>query len=298
VGASAGGLEACTALLKALPADFAPALVVIQHLDPHHRSLLRELLSKATGMPVTQVVDGCVPEPRHVYVIPPGRDLTVHRGVLRLSHRQQSGGRHMPIDRFLTSLAEDQKDRAVGVILSGTGTDGTRGLQAVKTQGGITFAQDPRSAQHPGMPESAIATGCVDFVLTPQGIARELAQPAPQAEREEASEHVAKILHALRTAAGIDFSLYKAGTIQRRMARRMALHKIESLERYAEYVEQNPAEARALGQDILVHVTSFFREPETFAALERTVFPKLVAGRPREEAIGIWVPGCSTGEEA
>jgi two-component system CheB/CheR fusion protein len=296
IGASAGGLEACTTLLKALPANSGMAFVVVQHLDPHHQSLLRELLSRATKMPVTQVEDGIAPEPHHVYVIPPDHDLTLRQGALRLSSRQQAG-KHMPIDLFLSSLAEDQTRGAIGIILSGTGSDGTAGLRAVKSGGGITFAQDPKSAPYPGMPESAIAAGCVDFVLPPGGIARKLAVAVKEPEPAEGAETFGRILHALRAAAGIDFSLYKTGTIRRRVARRMTLQKTESLERYAAYLEQSSAEAQALCQDILIHVTSFFREPEAFAALRRNVFPKLLASRSQEEPMRIWVPGCSTGEE-
>ncbi len=158
IGASAGGLEACTALLKALPANSGMAFVVVQHLDPHHQSLLRELLSRATKMSVTQVEDGIALQPHHVYVIPPDRDVTIRRGALRLLSREQAG-KHLPIDRFLRSLAEDQAGGAIGIILSGTGSDGTAGLEAVKSEGGIAFAQDPKSASYPGMPESAIAAG-------------------------------------------------------------------------------------------------------------------------------------------
>ncbi len=308
IGASAGGLEACTALLKALPAKPGMAFIVVQHLDPHHQSLLSELLSRATKMPVAQVEDGLALEPHHVYVIPPDHDVTLSQGSLRLASRQQAGGKHMPVDRFLKSLAADQTSGAVGVILSGTGSDGTAGLEAIKSEGGIAFAQDPKSASYPGMPESAIEAGCVDFVLPLEGIARELVRLArsPHANRVAASEEpelaegeksLARILQALRAAAGIDFSLYKPGTIRRRVARRMVLEKTESLERYASYLEQNPAEAQSLCQDILIHVTSFFREPEAFPALRRTVFPKLLEGRPQGDALRIWVPGCSTGEE-
>ena len=215
----------------------------------------------------------------------------------------------MPINRFLVSLAEDQKSAAIGVILSGTASDGTVGLQAIKSEGGVAFAQDPKSAGYPGMPESAILAGCVDFVLPPEEIARELVrlEHLPYAKRTAAvleaeppfagAADLQKILHILRTATGVDFSLYKTGTIKRRVARRMVLHKIENLERYGSYLEQNPIEVAALYQDIFIHVTSFFREPETFAALQRKVLPKLMANRPQGEPLRIWVPGCSTGEE-
>jgi two-component system CheB/CheR fusion protein len=302
IGASAGGLEACTALLKALPANSGMAFVVVQHLDPHHQSLLRELLSRVTKMAVTQVEDGIALEPHHVYVIPPDHDVTLRRGALRLLSREQAA-KHMPIDRFLRSLAADQAAGAIGIILSGTGSDGTAGLEAVKAEGGVAFAQDPKSASYPGMPESAIAAGCVDFILPPAGMARELLRlarlPAPveEPERIEGAESYARILQALRSAAGIDFTLYKTGTIRRRIARRMVVRRTESLESYASYLEQNPAEAQALGQDILIHVTSFFREPEAFAALRKNVFPKLAEARSQGEPTRIWVPGCSTGEE-
>ncbi|MBE0660309.1 MAG: PAS domain-containing protein [Bryobacteraceae bacterium] len=310
VGASAGGLEACTALLSELPADIRIAIVVVQHLDPTRKSLLCELLSRVTEMPVADVKDGVMLEPCHVYVLPADRDMTVRNGTLRLSNRQQSGGKHLPIDRFLTSLASDQRNGAVGVILSGTGSDGTAGLEAIKAEGGITFAQNPRSAQHSGMPESAIDSECVDFILSPVEIARELVElarspheeraisiKAPQPENEGA-EDLHEILQILRAASTIDFCLYKVDTIRRRVARRMALHKIENLTRYAFYLQQNPTEVQALCQDVLIHVTSFFREPEVFAALQSTVFPKLASSKPKGEPVRIWVPGCATGEEA
>lgn len=311
VGASAGGLEACTALLKELAADTAVAVVVVQHLDPHHKSLLRDLLSKVTEIPVTEVADGIELEPRHVYVNPPDKDVTLRQGVLRLSSRQQDAGKHLPIDRFLTSLAEDQKGGSIGVILSGTGADGTAGLHAIRAEGGIVLAQEPRSAQHPGMPESAILSGCVDFILPPAGIAREITRltlsPRPARstaagnEPDSTSEEPAqlqRIFQMLQSSSNIDFSLYKTDTMRRRIARRMTLHKIHSLAQYAEHLEQNPAEVQALSQDVLIHVTSFFREPEAFRALKDIVFPRLIEGKPRGEPLRIWVPGCSTGEEA
>jgi len=310
IGASAGGLEACTALLKALPVNPGMAFVLVQHLDPHHESILHKLLSKITEMPVIQVEDGMVLEPDHVYVIPPNNDMAVRGGTLRLLSRRRTAGRHLPINRFFVSLAEDQKSAAIGVILSGTASDGTLGLQAIKSEGGVAFAQDPKSAGYPGMPESAILAGCVDFVLPPEEIARELIRlrHLPYVKRTAAlpeteppfvgAADLQKIIHILRIATGVDFSLYKTGTIKRRVMRRMILHKIETIERYGAYLEQNAIEVAALYQDIFIHVTSFFREPEAFAALHRKVLPKLMANRPRGETLRIWVPGCSTGEEA
>ena len=188
IGASAGGLEACTALLKALPVNPGMAFVLVQHLDPHHESILHKLLSRTTEMPVIQVEDGMVLERDHVYVIPPNKDLAVRERTLRLLSRRRTAGRHLPINRFLVSLAEDQKSAAIGVILSGTASDGTVGLQAIKSEGGVAFAQDPKSAGYPGMPESAILAGCVDFVLPPEEIARELVrlEHLPYAKRTAA----------------------------------------------------------------------------------------------------------------
>ena len=310
IGASAGGLEACTALLKALPVNPGMAFVVVQHLDPHHESILHKLLSKATEMPVIQAQDGMVLEPDHVYVIPSNHDIAIRERTLRLLPRRLTAGRHLPINRFFVSLAEDQKSAAIGVVLSGTASDGTLGLQAIKSEGGVAFAQDPKSAGYPGMPESAILAGYVDFVLPPEEIARELVhlklspynkRTATVLEAELPSVSASglhRIFEILLTATGVDFSLYKTGTIKRRVARRMMLHKIEGLRGYASYLEQNAIEVAALYQDIFIHVTSFFREPETFAALQRRVLPKLMANRPRGELLRVWVPGCSTGEEA
>ena len=309
IGASAGGLEACTALLKALPVNPGMAFVLVQHLDPHHESILHKLLSKATEMPVIQVEDGMVLEPDHVYVIPPKHDIAVREMTLRLLSRRRTAGRHLPVNRFLTSLAEDQKSAAIGVILSGTASDGTLGLQAIKSEGGVAFAQNPESAGYPGMPESAILTGCVDFVLPPGEIARELVRlgrlpyarrnAVPDAEPSlPSAADLQKIIQILRTATAVDFSLYKTGTIRRRVARRMILLKIESLPRYEAYLEQNAGEVAALYQDIFIHVTHFFREPEAFSALQRKVLPKLIANRPKGEPLRVWVPACSTGEEA
>jgi two-component system CheB/CheR fusion protein len=297
-------------LLKALPVNPGMAFVVVQHLDPHHESILHKLLSRATEMPVIQVEDGMVLEPNRVYVIPPNKDIAVRERTLRLLSRRRTAGRHLPINRFFVSLAEDQKSAAIGVILSGTASDGTVGLQAIKSEGGVAFAQDPKSAGYPGMPESAIQAGCVDFILPPEEIARELIrlEQLPYAKRTAAVleaepplvgvADLQKILQILRTATGVDFSLYKTGTIKRRVGRRMILQRIENLQRYGTYLEQNPLEVAALYQDIFIHVTSFFREPEMFAALQRKVLPKLIANRPPGDPLRIWVPGCSTGEEA
>ncbi|MGO9255724.1 MAG: chemotaxis protein CheB [Bryobacteraceae bacterium] len=309
VGASAGGFEAFRELLTALPADTGLALVLVQHLDPGHESMLAKLLSSATAMPVAEVKEGMAVEQNHVYVIPPNAFMEIKDGTLRLMARGEPAARHLPIDRFLRSLAEDQGSRAIGVILSGTASDGTLGLKAIKTEGGITFAQDLKSAKYDGMPRSAIASGCVDLVLGPAALASELARigrhpylgMAPPARAAEPALEDDDVLHkiflVLQKATGVNFTYYKYTTIQRRIARRMLLHKLESLQQYLEMLHQNPAEPAALCEDILIHVTGFFREPEAFQALAERVFPRILDNKPPGESIRVWVPGCSTGEE-
>lgn len=309
LGASAGGLEACTQLLKALPSDTGMAYVLVQHLDPTYESALTELLGRATEMPVRQVTDGISVEPDHVYVIPPNVEMIISQRRLRLTARTETHGHHMPIDRFLRSLAEDQGSNAIGVILSGTASDGTLGLAAVKGQGGITFAQDETSAKYDGMPRSAIAAGCVDLVLPPDGIARELAKirthpyvtPAASSRLAalvpDGDPHLKKILLLLRTASKVDFSDYKRGTVKRRILRRMALNKIDKLNEYVRFLGHHPSEVEALYEDMLIHFTNFFRDPRGFDALKSEVFPTILKHRSPEEPIRIWVPGCSTGEE-
>src|SRR5579864_4882872 len=307
IGASAGGLEAFRLLLKGLPPDTGLAFVLVQHLDPGHESMLTSLLSKATEMPVTEVKEGVHAEPNHVYIIPPNTTMGILNGHLHLTARMEPGSRHMPIDYFLRSLAEDQGSGAIGVILSGAATDGTLGLKAIKAEGGITFAQDEKTAKYGGMPHSAIAAGCVDFVLSPEKIARELArigrhpylrvvaEPVPLPPEDDSDLRTLFLL--LRNATGVDFRYYKYSTLKRRIARRMVLHKIAGLSQYLRYLRENPDELGALYEDILIHVTAFFREPETFRQLKETILPKLLRGRPPQEPVRVWIPGCSTGEE-
>ena len=302
VGASAGGIEAFSELLKGLPHDTGMAFVLVQHLPPTRTSMLAEILSRTTRMTVTEVHDEATVTPNCVYVIPPGRTMTVHHGILKL--REQSAGLHRPIDEFLTSLADDVAYRAIGVILSGTATDGTLGCEAIKAAGGITFAQDD-TAQHEGMPRSAIAAGCIDFVLAPRAIAAELARIAqhpyvarPTTGADSAKADVDAVINVLRQGSGIDFSQYKSNTLQRRITRRMVLNKISNLADYAGCLKNNPAEVEALAQDILIGVTSFFRNPEAFESLRNKVFPRLFKERAARDPIRAWVLGCSTGEEA
>jgi len=310
IGASAGGLEAFTRLLQALPNNTGMAFVFVQHLDPTHETVLTDLLSRATAMPTSQVQDGTPVQPDHVYVIPPNHSLTISGGILHLGSRDSTHGRHLPIDTFLASLADDQGARSIGVILSGTGSDGAVGLRAIKSAGGVTFAQDERSAQHTGMPHSAVVAGAVDLVLPPGKIAAELARIArhpyvespttSRAEADPAAEPngLREIFRILRSATGTDFQGYKPATVRRRVARRMLLQRIETLEAYARHLRQHPAEVQALHDDLFVTVTRFFRDPDVFQALASTVFPRMMKDRPRNTPIRIWTPGCATGEEA
>ena len=303
IGASAGGLAAFTALLKALPARTGMAFVLIQHLEPKHESALTTLLSKVTSMPVAEVSDGIAVEPNHVYVIPPNKDMIVRDGRLRLSPRRGASGMQRPIDDFAIALAEEQGNAAIGVVLSGTGSDGTYGLKAIKAAGGVTFAQDPQTADWPAMPLSAITARSVDFVLAPRLIAQELARIGRHPYVAEAGDLPAggdldKVCLIVRTSTGVDLLLYKQTTVRRRIARRMALRRIPSLTRYAQILQRNPEEAQALADDIFIHVTSFFRDPECFQALRKRVLAKLRVNRSAGNGLRIWVAGCSTGEEA
>ncbi len=303
VGASAGGVAATTELVQNLGEAPGVAIVVVHHLDPSHDSGLVELLARVTSIPVTAVVDGERAEKDHIYVLPPGVDVTIARGILHLAPRSDRAGLHLPIDQFFESLAADQEASAVGVVLSGTGFDGTNGLRAINAAGGVTFAQDA-TAQHAGMPTSAVATGCVSAVLDPAGIARELARlgqhpptilapsSAAQAERE-----LWAIASLMRKASGIEFTNYKQATLQRRIERRIFLAHLPGLSEYAELLQRSPDELRALCDDVLIHVTGFFRDPGVYQALAQAVFPRLLERRERDAPIRVWVPGCSSGEE-
>ena len=310
IGASAGGLEACTKLLENLPADTGMAFVLVQHLAPTKDSILAELLSKATSMPVREVQDGMIVEPDHVYVISPNTVLAVFHGKFRLLPRAETHTQHLPVDSFFRSLAEDQGQNAIGIILSGTGSDGSLGIRDIKAAGGIVLTQDEQSAKYNGMPKSAAATGAVDFILPPEMIAAELVRisrhpvmtlltamkPGPLLSARE--DDLSKIFMRLRTVTGVDFTYYKQATVLRRIQRRMLLHRIEALEQYVRYLQENPSEVAVLYQDILINVTSFFRDPETFTALKNVVFPRLLENRSSDTTLRVWVPGCSTGEES
>ncbi|GAC1397583.1 MAG: hypothetical protein NVSMB49_03590 [Ktedonobacteraceae bacterium] len=316
IGASAGGLKAFTQILEYLPTTAGMAYVCVQHLDPTHVSLLSDLLAHVTKMPVYEIKEDMTVEPDHVYVLSPGTDLTIENGMLKPAPRTLTDGLYLPIDSFFRSLAVQQKRQAIGVILSGTASDGTLGLKAIKAEGGITFAQDA-TAQYQGMPQSALAAGYVDTLLPPEGIARELlrisqhsyVKPSHVAEPEmESTEQeqefpddeqaFQQILLQLRRKTSVNFAAYKPTTIKRRIMRRLALQKKESIAEYADFLRENATEVEVLYQDMLINVTSFFRDPLAFQAITREVFPALLETKSSGEAIRVWVPGCSTGEEA
>jgi two-component system, chemotaxis family, CheB/CheR fusion protein len=310
LGASAGGIDALRELLGQLPADTGMAFVVVQHLDPDRPSMLAHVLGGSTPMRVVEVTDGMRLEPDRIHVIPPASDLVVRHGVLTLVERQKTGRLHLPIDAFFRSLADDPRLLPIGVVLSGSGADGTEGLRAIKARGGICIVQEPSSAAFPSMPEHAISVGAVDFRGTPERIADELvrlsrhayvtagARAKRGAEPVDAEGELASILGSIREHAGVDFGGYKRSTLLRRIEKRMSLRHADALAEYARMVRDDPQEARTLAQEVLIHVTAFFRDPEAFAALEAHVFPKLVERARKTGSVRVWVPGCSTGEEA
>jgi two-component system CheB/CheR fusion protein len=308
VGASAGGVEAFTELLTNLPSDTGMAFVLIQHLDPKHESLLSALLAKKATMPVVEVTKGMRLEPNHVYVIPPNATMTVSDHSLQLAKRIEARGTPMPVDLFMRSLAEQHGNRAIGIILSGLGSDGTLGMAEIQARGGVTFAQDKGSARYDSMPRSAVDAGCADYVLPPRSIARELVRiaghPYTASSHTEAIElpaqqgnGLATIFQLLSRSTGLDFTHYRQTTIVRRIQRRMVVHKIDNLEQYIRFLQVNPAEIKSLYQDMLINVTSFFRNPGLFEALRAEVFPEILKGSASDRTTRIWTPACSSGEE-
>jgi two-component system CheB/CheR fusion protein len=310
VGASAGGLDAFTQLLRPLPIDTGMAFVLIQHLDPVHKSMLADILSRETRMPVHEVRDKMRVEPNHVYVIPPNVHMSIASGVLHLVPRDKSHDSHRPIDYFLHSLAEDKGPLAIAVILSGADADGAQALDAVKAKGGIALAQDPSLAKYDTMPAAAVKTGLVDIILPAERIAQELVRIArhPGAiHARHASEEgplpfgdgeLPNIYAMLMRDRGVDFTHYKQTTIRRRIQRRMLVQRARTLKEYIKVLQTHPAEVGTLYNDMLIHVTSFFRDPEVFANLKKTIFPHITENRSSKDPIRIWVPGCATGEEA
>jgi two-component system, chemotaxis family, CheB/CheR fusion protein len=307
VGASAGGLEAFKRLIRAIPEKGGVAYILVQHLEPSHDSMLVEILQKITPIPVQEITNNVQVEPNRVYVIPSNKLLTANDGRLELSPRGPKSEKNMPIDLFFTSLSEVHQNHAIGVVLSGTATDGTQGLKAIKEHGGFTFAQEPKSTAFSGMPQSAIDADVVDFILTPEEIPLQLARISEtfrnglaggKEERKSAREEAFRqVIALLRIRKGNDFTYYKQTTIRRRIVRRMGLNKIENITDYLTYFRENIAEQDLLYQDLLIPVTGFFRDPKAFEALNESVFPNLLKDKDEANPLRIWVAGCSTGEE-
>lgn len=310
IGASAGGLKAFEAFFSGMPADVDPgmAFVLVQHLAPDHKSILTGLIQRYTRMQVFEVEDGMIVAPNCAYIIPPGRDMAFLNGTLQLMEPSAPRGRRLPIDFFFKSLAQDQRERAICIVLSGTGSDGTLGLRAIKGEGGMVMVQSPASAEYDGMPRSAISTALVDYVLSPEEmpariiayVAHAFGKPArPAATPELKPENLLKkIFILLRAQTNHDFSKYKPSTINRRIDRRMAINQIETMEEYVKYLRQTPTEVEALFRDLLIGVTNFFRDPLAFKVIEEQVIPQIFAGKSPGSTVRVWAPGCSTGEEA
>jgi len=310
IGASAGGLAAIEAFFSGMPPDIDPnmAFVLVQHLAPDHKSILTDLIQRYTRMKVYEVTDGMVIRPNCAYIIPPNRDMAALNRTLQLLKPSAPRGQRLPIDFLFRSLARDQGRRAICIILSGTGSDGTLGLRAIKGEGGMAMAQTPDSTEYDGMPRSALATGLVDYELPPRKMPSQLIAYVAQAlgsvarpailPSHKVENVLQKIFILLRTHTGHDFSQYKPNTLLRRIQRRMAVHQIENMLDYVRFLQQTPVEVEALFRDLLIGVTNFFRDPEAFKALEEQVLPQIFSNKPEGGVIRIWTPGCSTGEEA
>src|SRR5881394_1930854 len=305
LGASAGGLEALRSFFAAVPAESGAAFVVIQHLAPAHRSQMVELLATHTTVPVSQIEDGVMVQPDHVYVIPPGKWVRIFRSRLFLSDPEKRAP-ILPIDYFFRSLAEDCRELAIGIALSGTGSDGTLGVRAIKEAGGTVMVQDEESARFSGMPDSAGATGLADYVLPPARMARELLlfiRHPLVAQMKEAALKVGettmqKIVSLIHEQTGIDFTSYKQSTVARRTQRRIGIAQLANPEDYLELLEQSPQEVAMLGRDLLINVTRFFRDGEVFDVLRGEILPAILKHAAARKALRMWVPGCATGEEA
>ena len=310
IGASAGGLEAISELLRNLPVDTGMAYIYIQHLAVDHESMLTEILGRITKMQVQEAKEKMPVKPNQLYIIPPNREMSLLKGNLTLSPRPARPQHHLPINQFFISLADQYREKAIGILLSGNPPDGTLGLKAIKAAGGITFAQN-NSARFEGMPRNAIVEDAVDLVLSPARMAEELIKFSRQQEKyqeaidelnEEAihdrDENLITIIRQIHRVTGVDFSQYKINTIKRRIIRRMILVKIESLEHYANYLKDHANETHQLYQDLLINVTTFFRDTPTFEYLKKNLFPQILKLKTGSDAIRMWVPACSTGQEA
>ena len=302
IGASAGGLEAFEQFFRHARADSGMAFVLVSHLDPGHASILAEILQRTTPMPVVEAQDQMTVMPNCVYVIPPNREMAIFHGMLQLSVPTQPRGQRMPIDAFLHSLAEDQNEKAIGIILSGTGTDGTLGLRAILGVGGATLVQEPASAKYDGMPNSAIQAGYATWVLPaekmPEALLAGICTPKCPSEVASAAGKINRILMQLRRATGHDFSQYKKSTLSRRIDLRMSLLEMKNREDYVRYLKEHPAETLALFKELLINVTKFFRDQEAFDVLKQEILPQLMRDKPDDTVFRVWVAGCATGEEA
>ncbi len=306
VGASAGGLKALRELFQAMPEEPGVAFAVVQHMDPDQQSHLAEILGRATAMAVSQAEDGIAIEPNRVYTIPSDKFLEIVDGCLRLSEPFKEAGKRMPVDFLFRSLAKIQKHLAVGVVLSGSGSDGALGSREIRAAGGLVMAQEPQTAEYESMPRRAIETGAVDYTGPPAEIAAQLVsyvhQDYPEARRavqtDGRAELIEKVLNLLAARTGRDFRCYKRSTVRRRVERRMGINQIDDLERYLDVLRDDEAERESLGREMLIGVTSFFREPDAFSALSEEALEKMVAEKGPDEAVRVWVPGCATGEEA
>ncbi len=307
VGSSAGGLEALGKMFKNMPTDSNVGFVLIQHLDPSHKSSMAELLSRYTDMEVLEIKEGMRVEPNKLYVTPPNKNVGIINGILHLAVPKEPHGLRRPIDFFFQSLADDLEEYSIGVILSGFGSDGTIGIRAIKSMGGMVIAQDPDSAVSGSMPSSAIDTDLVDYITPPENIPESLIsyikrigkRPPKKiiGEDKEALSSLQKILMLIRNRTGHDFSLYKESTINRRIARRMNVHQIDKVSDYLSYIQQHPKEIHTLFKELLINVTSFFRDPDAFKALEKSLKSEVLDKKMDGERVRVWIPGCSTGEE-
>ncbi|MGZ5018272.1 MAG: chemotaxis protein CheB, partial [Methylobacter sp.] len=304
LGASAGGLEAFEQFFRHIAPDTGMAFVLVSHLDPSHASILTEILQRSTSMTVLEAQDQIQVKPNCVYVIPPNRDMTIFHGALQLSLPAVPHGQRMPIDTFLRSLAEDQTEKSIGIILSGTGTDGTLGCRAILGAGGITLAQQPATAKFDGMPVSVIQAGYVTHILPVEKMPEVLISGTSTLTSQTLSgpaialSGINHILMELRANTGHDFSLYKKSTITRRIQRRMSQHNIQDTDTYARYLKEHPSEVSSLFKELLINVTNFFRDPEAFIILKQDILPALLADKPQDYVFRVWVAGCATGEEA
>jgi two-component system CheB/CheR fusion protein len=307
IGASAGGLEALEHFLSRVPENSGMAFVIVQHLDPTRKGIMPELLQRTTSMNVIQVKDRTKVEPDRVYVIPPNKDMSILHGVLHLLEPASPRGLRLPIDFFLRSLAQDQQEHSIGVILSGMGSDGTLGLRAIKEKAGVVLVQDPATAKFDGMPCSAIDSGLADIVAPVDDLPAKilaylkrtpLVHTSELALEDKTQSALEKAIILLRAHTGHDFSLYKKNTFYRRIERRMGIHQIDKIAAYIRYLQENTQELDLLFKELLIGVTSFFRDGAAWEQLRQSVIPALLAGRPAGRALRAWVPGCSTGEEA